>query len=129
MKRESADNPQEMASALAQIGASALFANKASGFALAFTNTGKGVERKFHKFTTKRPITSKNDLSRAARKELQAAGLLGAQASGASAKRLIARGRWLRLFPARCCLERAQARPWPRISGLLITVDPILLRM
>ncbi|ACL03757.1 hypothetical protein Dalk_2062 [Desulfatibacillum aliphaticivorans] len=50
------------------------------------------IKRKFHKFTTGSPITSTNNLSRAARRELQAAGILAAQGSRASAKRLIARG-------------------------------------
>ncbi|WP_028314871.1 FG-GAP repeat domain-containing protein [Desulfatibacillum aliphaticivorans] len=85
-------NPQKVAEALAQKGATVLFANKNLGCALAFTNTGRGVERKTHRFTTSHPITGKNALSRSACKELTAAGLLNPMGSESSAKRLIARG-------------------------------------
>ena len=93
-KKVNAKDPQAIAEALAQVGTTVLFANQNLGCAMSFTNTGNGVEKKTHKFSTSHPITTQGALRCSARNELVAAGLLPPKASGsyASAKRLVARG-------------------------------------
>ncbi|MBI9075519.1 MAG: VCBS repeat-containing protein [Desulfatibacillum sp.] len=93
-KKVNTNDPQEVAKALAQVGSSVLLANPKMGCAMALTNTGDGLEKKAHWFSTSHPITAKGALSRAARNELAASGLVPSIACGTSAstKRLVARG-------------------------------------
>ncbi|ACL03756.1 FG-GAP repeat protein [Desulfatibacillum aliphaticivorans] len=91
-KKIQAIDSKHVAKALEEVGSTALFASRKFGCALAFTNTGSGLEKRAHQFTTAQPITRKGGLSRSACKELAAAGIFNPIGSGASAKRLIARG-------------------------------------
>ncbi|SHJ30395.1 Repeat domain-containing protein [Desulfatibacillum alkenivorans DSM 16219] len=91
-RRIQAIDSKNVAKALEEVGSTALFASRKFGCALAFTNTGSGLESKVHQFTTAQPITRKGGLSRSACKELAAAGVFTPSGSGSSAKRLIARG-------------------------------------
>ncbi|WP_028314872.1 FG-GAP repeat domain-containing protein [Desulfatibacillum aliphaticivorans] len=91
-KKIQAIDSKHVAKALEEVGSTALFASRKFGCALAFTNTGFGLERKVHQFTTAQPITRKGGLSRSACRELAAAGVLTPAGSSSSANRLIARG-------------------------------------
>ncbi|MBI9075520.1 MAG: VCBS repeat-containing protein [Desulfatibacillum sp.] len=93
-KMVNTNDPQEVAKALARVGSTVLLANPKMGCAMALTNTGNGLEKRAHWFSTSHPITTKGALSGPACKELTASGILPSMAngSGSPTKRLVARG-------------------------------------